>query len=446
MTVKGGIYCHWFALELYNLKKALESEPTTEELPLCEKSFLIKSSSVDRLVNAYRSIGEMNASPEARPGRGILCDPILQETEVTATALLARELDRFLFSDTSKAHGACLHQLPVACENYKHIPERADFYIVELGTDGLPERPIGVADYKNVDFCKACIESFGYSTRLMQNRCNDETFVAQLVFPASKDWIKLELHVGLSEKVLVIEISEVSLHSSEVEVGSFFRLLYAAVHFLLENPIKSQLPCCSPTRSLCLSMSDCLGSKKIPRVFVVDDKVYKLFDTDADSTNLSLVRQILDDEAECVHLSKDERFQYLRYRYREGDHRVKSIAQVILILRQLNKVHAAGFVHSDVRHTNIVFSYNGKHAWLIDFDLAAKEGTPYPATYNSFLNEHHPSASPRQPRKKEHDCYSLGVILERNGVRSEIVHQVKAGKDKLSEIAEQLSNSHTSLY
>ena len=28
--------------------------------------------------------------------------------------------------------------------------------------------------------------------------------------------IKLELHVGLSEKVLVIEISKVSLHSSEV--------------------------------------------------------------------------------------------------------------------------------------------------------------------------------------------------------------------------------------
>ena len=440
MTVKGGIYCHWFALELYNLKKALESEPTTEELPLCEKSLLIESSSVDRLVNAYRSIGEMNASPEARPGRGILCDPILQEKEVTATALLARELDRFLFSDTSKAHGACLHQLPVACT--QHTPERADFYIVELGTDGLPERPIGVADYNNVDFHKACTESFGYSIRLMQNRCNDETFVGQLVFPASKDWIKLELHVGLSEKVLVIEISEVSLHSSEVEVGSFFRLLYAAVHFLLENPIKSQLPCCSPTRSLCLSMSDCLGS----RVFVVDDKVYKLFDTDADSTNLSLVRQILDDEAECVHLSKDERFQYLRYRYREGDHVVKSIAQVILILRQLNKVHAAGFVHSDVRRTNIVFSYNGKHAWLIDFDLAAKEGTPYPATYNSFIKERHPSASPRQPRKKEHDCYSLGVILKRNGVRSEIVDQVKAGKDKLSEIAEQLSNSHTSLY
>ena len=122
----------------------------------------------------------MNASPEARPGRGILCDPSLQEKEVTATALLARELDRFLFSDTSKARGACLHQLPVACTH--HTPERADFYIVELGTDstdgtdGLPERPIGVADYKNIDFKKACIESFGYSTRLMQNRCNNETF------------------------------------------------------------------------------------------------------------------------------------------------------------------------------------------------------------------------------------------------------------------------------
>ena len=204
-----------------NMLSSKENVMSSKENRLSQLYKLLVSSSVDRLVKAYRSIGGMNASPEARPGRGILCDPSLQEKEVTATALLARELDRFLFSDTSKAHGTCLHQLPVACPH--HTPERADFYIVELGTDdtdGLPERPIGVADYKNIDFQKACVESFGYSTRLMQNRCNDETFVAQLVFPASKDMIKLELHVGLSEKVLVIEISKVSLHSSEI--GSFF--------------------------------------------------------------------------------------------------------------------------------------------------------------------------------------------------------------------------------
>ena len=141
-----------------------------------------------------------------------------------------------------------------------------------------------------------------------------------------------------------------------------------------------------------------------------------------------------------MHLSKDERFQYLRYRYREGEHKVNNVAQVILLLQQLNKVHDEGFVHSDIRHTNIVSSYDGKHAWLIDFDLAAKEGTPYPATYNSFLEERHPFASPRKPRKKEHDCHSLSVILKRNGVRSKIVENVRTGKDKLSEIAYKLKD------
>ena len=82
------------------------------------------------------------------------------------TALLSRELDRFLFPDASV--GACLHQLLV------HInattPERPDFCIMKLGSDNLPIRPIGISDLKKEGLCAAVIENFGYSSRLMCTR------------------------------------------------------------------------------------------------------------------------------------------------------------------------------------------------------------------------------------------------------------------------------------
>ena len=109
--------------------------------------------------------------------------PTLQQAEVTSTALSARELDRFLF------FGVCLHQLPVSCSSASCAPERADFYIVQLGTDKLPKRPIAVSDYKNTEFPQACIEIFSYSTRLMEKRFEDDNYAVQLVFPATREWI-----------------------------------------------------------------------------------------------------------------------------------------------------------------------------------------------------------------------------------------------------------------
>ena len=39
------------------------------------------------------------------------------------------------------------------------------------------------------------------------------------------------------------------------------------------------------------------------------------------------------------------------------------------IFTQLDKIHARGVVHADIRDVNIVFDNDGKMAWLIDFDL-----------------------------------------------------------------------------
>ena len=75
-------------------------------------------------------------------------------------------------------------------------------------------------------------------------------YVVQLVFPATREWIKLELHVGIHGRILVIEINDqVSIHDSE-SIHKFFCVLYGAIHYLITNPIKNEEPCVSLTQSI----------------------------------------------------------------------------------------------------------------------------------------------------------------------------------------------------
>ena len=57
---------------------------------------------------------------------------------------------------------------------------------------------------------------------------------------------------------------------------------------------------------------------------------------------------------------------------------------------------------------NVVFS---DQSFLIDYDLAAEEGTHYPTCYNTKFPERHSTAIPGYPRKKEHDIFALQVII-----------------------------------
>ena len=125
----------------------------------------IKCDSIKRIVNCVKSISSLptTGSPFQRPVRGIFSETSLQRTELTLTALLARELDRFLFPDPSV--GACLHQFPVHIRS--GTPERADIYIVKYDNN-LSSNPICATDFKVTDMEKAERESTAYSIRLME--------------------------------------------------------------------------------------------------------------------------------------------------------------------------------------------------------------------------------------------------------------------------------------
>ena len=353
------------------------------------KELQIKRDSIERIVKCVKSILSLPESASVRAGRGIFCDISLPSTELTLTALLARELDRFLFPDPSV--GACLHQFPVHIGS--STPERADIYIVKYNSKNLPANPICATDFKTMDMAKAETESTAYSIRLMETQHGvDDSYIMCLNFPSTRFEMKLQLHMELKGRIMVIDICRVGVIGEYTQLAKFFCVLYAAVHDLIMDQMEYSKPCVSPTRSLSLS------NQLTVRVFEKDGYVYKLFDTKSDAPNFELVSLLLP-EAELIDLSRGKRFQMLKYKYLIGSEKMQKKSQYVSLLRKLHQIHDKGYIHSDIRDINIIVG-NGDEAWIIDFDLAGFEGTEYPYNYNHLnIQERHKYARAGNPRK-----------------------------------------------
>ena len=195
ITTTGAIYSHWLAVALYNLIKSqlqqqscmdVWSEEEHVSFTFEEETLKLKRSSIRRMVTWAKSILALPHHGQRKPGGSIMSDLLLQSSEMSLTALLSRELDRFLFPDPSV--GACLHQLPVYAK-YPD-PERADFYILKFH-DKLPDRPIGISDFKKGACGRAEKESFAYSSRLMcEPHSVEGEYICHLVFPCTCQLLK----------------------------------------------------------------------------------------------------------------------------------------------------------------------------------------------------------------------------------------------------------------
>eukprot|EP01094_Clydonella_sp_ATCC50884_P020197 TRINITY_DN4147_c0_g1_i12.p1 TRINITY_DN4147_c0_g1~~TRINITY_DN4147_c0_g1_i12.p1 ORF type:complete len:559 (+),score=63.02 TRINITY_DN4147_c0_g1_i12:758-2434(+) len=108
--------------------------------------------------------------------------------------------------------------------------------------------------------------------------------------------------------------------------------------------------------------------------------------------------------------SSDERgICVLKYNWAEGSHEPSVAGSFIKVIEHLNTVHAAEFVHVDIRGANIL--HNGETGMIIDFDLALKVGTPLEVELlnvsdgKRFAEKGHPVAY-------VHDWKALGFIME----------------------------------
>ena len=385
--------------------------------------------SLERMVECAQSISSMHNAPSLRRGRGTMSDTALQSSELTVTALLCRELDRFLFPDASV--GACLHQMPTRIRH--STPDRADFYIVKLGGDHLPcTTPIGVSDYKQHDEGLATIESFGYSAQLMSTGHDLDDYGVHLVFPCTSHVLKLQMHMGMYGRSLVIDI-----HKADA-LKVLFCAMYAAVHVCIRQSLNYPSPCISPMPTL--SLSDAItrhSSHRVPcRVFEKEGYVYKLYDTKVDSPMFVLAKEYLPG-AYLINLSRDERFQCLKYEFIE-ECGTKTPSQFASVLKQLHDIHLRGYVHADIREANIVFGPTSDRAKIIDFDLAAAEGTEYPQDYNHRqIYERHRKARAGHTREYSHDRFSLSQIMSNSGCSRQYVMDVR-GSGSLSDIADSI--------
>ena len=65
------------------------------------------------------------------------------------TAILARTLDRYLFSDEEVNNAAAYHQLPSRKKDgHTDCAEAPDVYILKCGDNGIPDIPLLVCDFK----------------------------------------------------------------------------------------------------------------------------------------------------------------------------------------------------------------------------------------------------------------------------------------------------------
>ena len=191
-------------------------------------------------------------------------------------------------------------------------------------------------------------------------------------------------------------------------------------------------PCISPTTSLSFVGGDCLtpNNLQVPARVFKKTTIYKLYETVVDPVNLDLLHLSLHD-TKVENLSVDKRFQCIQYTFCEGQHNPVHKCQFVPLIKSIHKKEC---VHSDIRSVNLIFSGNGKDAWIIDL---TSQSTCYPNNFNHFnILERHPSARANCTREKVHDWYSLGIIMSGSALRlniSEYVVGVKEG-NKLDNI------------
>lgn len=113
------------------------------------------------------------------------------------------------------------------------------------------------------------------------------------------------------------------------------------------------------------------------------------------------------------HASKG---RVIRYPVVQGSHIPTHASQFVPILEQLQSMHNAGFVHGDIRLSNMVFNpMHPNQSRLIDFDMAGEASTrTYPEGYTTELEdaERHEGASEFETLEKDHDLYSMGSIMK----------------------------------
>lgn len=223
--------------------------------------------------------------------------------------------------------------------------------------------------------------------------------------------LEVYLISSFNQKMGNAKICEVHVQDTS-QMKQLFCMLYGAVQYLTRHPIATKWPSCSPTQSLIFNEENLLSASIHYRVFHQSGFVYKLYDASSTSKpNVDVLKMVkYFEQLDLFELNCTGRFKCLRYKYLDGTHEGGNKQHFICIAKILLELHQKNYVHGDVREANIIFGSDT--AWIIDFDICDEMNALYPKDYNHMgIQVRHPDACANREMKKEHDVYSLIVII-----------------------------------
>jgi hypothetical protein len=114
--------------------------------------------------------------------------------------------------------------------------------------------------------------------------------------------------------------------------------------------------------------------------------------------------------------SGDRTLRIIAIPYKKGEHFATKPTHFIPVIDQLKELHAAGFVHGDIRAFNTVFSDQADQGGLIDFDFSGIPGHAYPQGYVKLLPDgrrkgHGKGRGIHDKLRYWHDWYALGQLI-----------------------------------
>ena len=329
--------------------------------------------------------------------------PLFQQYEPSYTSAACRELDRYLFKDYME--GCALHQ-PVIAGAQNH----PDCLVVMSDYS----RPLLVYDFKTSkdEIELARNESLGYCVAIFNAM---RTTVRPLfVMPLSFDEAELYLCWPIGNGT----IAQIDIYRGKPSADFFCAVRHAVRHAVRTFDFPHSNFNFNPFGNEVCFSNMVPGKDSI--LLGTDHTVYKFYDTINQPyarPNAAIVQEVLGQDylkGICEReLSVDQRFQYLSYKWIEITEDTPKLEDFKPIMRDLDKLHDAGYVHSDVRLCNMLFPKQTAEAKLIDFDLMDRVNQPYPQCYNDYttLFERHHDAKGCQERKKVHDKHSLCYII-----------------------------------
>eukprot|EP01012_Entosiphon_sulcatum_P014376 TRINITY_DN1940_c0_g2_i1.p1 TRINITY_DN1940_c0_g2~~TRINITY_DN1940_c0_g2_i1.p1 ORF type:complete len:395 (+),score=45.66 TRINITY_DN1940_c0_g2_i1:277-1461(+) len=331
----------------------------------------------DDLVAATRCVSAIDAAA---------ADPY-SNAEAEFTANVVRALDRFLF-DQNQGKGL-------------HCSVTAGTCIADFVAVTGQNKFTAVGDGKLDSIKRAHAQTAAYVAQIATARYKDDEYPIIFGLPFTKSSVRLEAYYTCADNYKQATLIEAKWRSAQM-------LLAMLKHAVLNCPPPSPIPL---DKTLLFPDWDPRSVTQLARdnVLLRAGKVWKVYPSiEAAERVLEMIQKIDLAYLPGATVIAVKPYAALQYDYIETT--PPTPAHCSVILNHLRLLHAKGYVHGDVRSSNIIWAKEPSQARLIDFDLAAAIGNVYPENYGDPDKNRHPTARKRARMQPEHDLYSLQVI------------------------------------